>query len=476
MDIKTTNFIEKYANEVINENAAVFIGAGFSKTAGFVDWKSLLKDITKELELDIDKENNLTSIAQYYVNKNGRSGINDILSNEFLQDREPGKNHKILSKIPIKTYWTTNYDSLLEDALKNEGKIVDVKYCNEHLARTVPNRNVVLYKMHGDKSNPSTSVLIKDDYERYYKNYAPFITALSGDLSSKTFLFMGLSFKDPNLDYILSRMRVEYGEKCLKQHYAIFREISNVDYQDAAEYTYDLKRQKLFFDDLKRYAIRPIIVKEYSEITEILICIDKKINAKSTFISGSAYEYGTWNEKEAIHFIEMLSEQLIKEHYNIVSGFGLGVGSFVITGALKQIYMGDKKIDERRLLLRPFPQGILDESSRKELWTIYRKDMISHSGIVIFMFGNKKSDNGQVVDANGMMEEFNIAVKQGKLIIPIACTGYASLKIWDTVSNDIPKYFKKDTPQLKSLFMKLNEKTTSEILCQNIIKIIKLIV
>lgn len=88
----------------------------------------------------------------------------------------------------------TNYDSLLEDALNDEGKIVDVKYCNSHLSRTVPNRNVIVYKMHGDKSLPSEAVLIKDDYERYYKKQAPFVTTLCGELVAKTFLFVGFSF------------------------------------------------------------------------------------------------------------------------------------------------------------------------------------------------------------------------------------------------------------------------------------------
>ena len=34
-----------------------------------------------------------------------------------------------------------------------------------------------------------------------------FTTALQGDLVSKTFLFIGFSFEDPNLKYILSRIR-----------------------------------------------------------------------------------------------------------------------------------------------------------------------------------------------------------------------------------------------------------------------------
>lgn len=49
-------FINRYVKEIKEHNAAVFLGAGFSKSSGFVDWKSLLKGIADELGLDIEKE------------------------------------------------------------------------------------------------------------------------------------------------------------------------------------------------------------------------------------------------------------------------------------------------------------------------------------------------------------------------------------------------------------------------------------
>lgn len=190
----------------------MFIGAGFSMNAGYVDWKSLLSGIAEDLGLDIEKETDLVSLAQYNYNENGqnRGVINHALFEEFTKEKDLDENHKILAKLPISTFWTTNYDSLIEKALRDARKIVDVKYNNSHLSLTIPHRDAVVYKMHGDKSNPNEAILIKDDYEQYYQKHAQFITSLSGDLISKTFLFIGFSFSDPNLDYILSRIRIDY--------------------------------------------------------------------------------------------------------------------------------------------------------------------------------------------------------------------------------------------------------------------------
>lgn len=200
MNREISLFVDKYVKEIKDNNAAMFIGAGFSKSAGYVDWKNLLRSIAEDLELDVDKEYDLVSLAQYCYNKNGnRSLINDTIFDEFSKEKDIDENHRIIARLPILTYWTTNYDSLIEDALNDAKRIVDVKYSNKHLSLTKPHRDAIVYKMHGDKSNPDEAILIKDDYEQYYRNHAQFITALSGDLISKTFLLSDSVFLIPIL-------------------------------------------------------------------------------------------------------------------------------------------------------------------------------------------------------------------------------------------------------------------------------------
>jgi hypothetical protein len=36
-------------------DVAIFAGAGLSRAAGYVDWRSLLREIATELKLDIDR-------------------------------------------------------------------------------------------------------------------------------------------------------------------------------------------------------------------------------------------------------------------------------------------------------------------------------------------------------------------------------------------------------------------------------------
>ena len=467
-------FIDRYVKEIQNYTAAMFIGAGFSMNAGYVDWKSLLSGIAEDLGLDIEKETDLVSLAQYNYNENGqnRGVINHALFEEFTKEKDLDENHRILARLPISTFWTTNYDSLIEEALRDARKTVDVKLCNSQLSLTVPHRDAIVYKMHGDKSNPNEAILIKDDYEQYYQKHAQFITSLSGDLISKTFLFIGFSFSDPNLDYILSRIRIDYKENN-RQHYAIMRNVSKNDYESEADYDYAKRKQELFMGDLKRYSIKPLMIDDYSEITDILKEINRRLNHNNVFVSGSAYEYSEYSEDEkaATDFIQSLSQRLIQKGFNIISGFGLGVGSAVIYGALQEIYMKNQRINDERLLLRPFPQG----EDYKAMWKEYREDMISRAGVSIFIFGNKyDAENESTVLAGGMKQEFEMATEQHNLIVPVGCTGYMAHKIWEEIHEDLSKYYTNVDDELTVAFKKLNNKCETSQLIDNILSFIDL--
>lgn len=459
--MKKDLFIKELVKELSANNLAIFAGAGLSVSAGFVDWKKLLSELAEELELDIEKESdNLVSLAQYYVNsKNGnRNKINEIILNNFLnKDATLTENHKILARLPIDTFWTTNYDSMIEDALEDAGKVVDVKHCVEQLPVSIYKRDVVVYKMHGDASLPNNTVLIKDDYEKFHLTRNDFFNALRGDLLTKRFLFLGFSFSDPNIDYILSRIRVSYS-KNQKEHFCILRSV-----QDKEEFEYKKRKQQFFISDLKRVGINTLLIDDYSEITDILKEVELAQKRKTVFISGAAAEYDPYSKEEVEKFVSSLSQEILELGYRIVTGFGLGIGSSVISGAIEYLTKKRLKIDEDYLILRPFPQ----DKEGKKLWSSWREDMISYAGISIFLFGNKL-ENGKIVPSSGMQEEFDISKKNENILIPIASTGGISKKLWE---EDLNKQCKDN---IKDEMEKLSQENVSlDDIRSNIISILK---
>ena len=140
--------IANLANEISEANLAIFAGAGLSIPAGYVNWSQLLKPIAEELDLDIEKEVDLVALAQYHCNSNqaNRGKLNQLLIDEFSRNARATENHKILSRLPISTFWTTNYDKLIETSLIDAGKVPDVKYRNQQLAFTKPSAMLLFIK------------------------------------------------------------------------------------------------------------------------------------------------------------------------------------------------------------------------------------------------------------------------------------------------------------------------------------------
>lgn len=453
-------FIRDYVKDLNEGTASIFAGAGLSIPAGFVNWPDLMQEIAHDLGLIVDRENDLVSLAQFHVNENRtRSKINRKIIEEFTENSEETLNHNIIARLPISSVWTTNYDQLIEQAFAKENKVADIKYTNKQLLTNRPKRDVVIYKMHGDANHASEAILTKEDYEQYHQTHEPFIHALSGELTTKTFLFIGFSFTDPNLDYVLSRLNFRFSRD-KKQHYCLVKKhcLNDAQNPDQATLDYNSRKQQLVINDLKRYGIKTLILDDYEHITSILEEVERRFKKKTIFISGSAEIYDPYDKNEALGFIHLLSKKIIEQNFRIVNGFGWGVGSSVINGSLEAIGAKPMKFSESQLILKPFPQFESGKKKLPELWEDYRQKMISLSGISIFLFGNK-SNGDEIVEANGLIREFEISKEMGNICIPVGCTGYATKSISDLILANPNEYYE-DSDVVAPLIEKLADSNT----------------
>ncbi|MBZ0179425.1 MAG: SIR2 family protein [Melioribacteraceae bacterium] len=454
-------FIKDFVNDLHDGTASLFLGAGFSIPAGYVNWKDLMKEIAEDLELNINQETDLVSIAQYHVNENRtRAKLNRKILDEFTEDTAETENHRIIARLPISSVWTTNYDELIEKSFSKENKLVDVKYRTNQLMLSKPKRDTVIYKMHGDVNNASEAILTKEEYEQYHQTHEPFINILSSELTLKTFLFIGFSFSDPNLDYVLSRLNYRFKEN-KRQHYCFIKKpvLGDSQNKDKPTYDYNVRRQTLAINDLKRYGIKSLLIEDYEEITDILREIELRFKKKTIFISGSAVVYEPFTRDESAGFIHNLSKLIIENGYRIVNGFGWGVGSSVINGALEAIYSNPTRYNENQLILKPFPQFESGDKKLPELWDEYRNKMISQCGISLFVFGNKEFDSN-IVLADGVMREFEISKSKGNICIPIGVTNYASKKIFEIIAKEPEKYYE-EPEQILPILAKIADEKTS---------------
>lgn len=463
------SFIEQYSKAINEGYAAVFAGAGLSVASGYVDWKTLVTPLAEELNLNIEEENDLTKVAQYYRNEfKSRGDINQTIMEAFSKEKEPNENIDILTRLPIYTYWTTNYDKLLEEGFKNNNRKVDVKCRETRLSTQKYDRDAILYKMHGDVDDPAEAVLTKQDYEIYNQRNPLFTSILQGDLISKTFLFIGFSFEDPNLTNVLAATRNILDENISNNYWLEKRVTKPSDIEESTEakvrYEVDRTKQELKIHELQRYGIQTVYIGSYEEITEILKELEFLNLKRKIFISGSVTFYDKiWTKEKVNALCYSLAKELVKNNYQICSGFGYGVGSSVINGALEVIYSEKYKHVDDYLNLRPFPQNNSSVNQGNDVrQKMYRSEMVNGVGVVIFMFGNREGKDKKEELSEGLIEEFRIAKEQGKKIIPIGSTGGATKKIFEEVENNIIDY-----PYLKKhLSILKNNTDINELICE----------
>jgi len=393
-----------------------------------------------------------------------RGELDQILVEEYGKSNlEVSDNHRILARLPIQIYWTTNYDRLIEKALLEEGKTPDIKKAQSDLTVNLPKRDAIVYKMHGDIETVSETVLTKHEYEDYNKKRELFSIAFKSDYVSRTFLFIGFSFTDPNLDYLISRIRTTLGQNIKPDYYFIKKDAS----------VRNQRKQELRANSLKKYGLNPLWINDYPEIITILKEVESRFSRTTILISGSAEEYGIFGEKRATEFLHDLSKSLSHSSYKILTGFGWGVGSAVINGVLENMETERNQNMDNYLIMRPFPQFETKGKNLKELWAEYRKKFIPLAGIAIFVFGNRKNkESGQIEEGTGVIDEFEIAVENGVLVIPIGATGFVAKKLWDRVINSFDQYFPNHGNLFDDFKLLGDENLKNEIIIQTTIKLI----
>lgn len=437
------SYLDHIAEQMKLGYVSVFAGAGLSVASGYVDWKKLLEPLCKQMRLNIDKD--LTEIAQYYKNQYGRQGLNDVVFNEFAKVPKNNENVAWLAKLPIKEYWTTNYDDIIEREIEKRGKVVDTVIDQVSFKYHDPNREVVVYKMHGDKKHPDDVVLTKEDYQNYDEKRNLFTKLLSVELIRKTFLFIGFSFNDPNLERILSIAKNSLNNKVMPKHYCFMRKVQVIDYlndknkisESALErYIQDKNYQELRIKDMEIYGIYTILIDDFKQITLMLQYLYNKYITNNVFISGginpdNLSDYGDFNQLEdensnqlnrAERFLTLLGKALIDNEFQIYTGFGAGVGNYILSGVLTSIKNNPMNTDVTNSEIHISSlMGVEDELKYK-----IRKRLIEQcsSTIILFGFGEDK-------EKSGIFQEYKIAQEYGNYIVPVRATGFAAQKIYD---------------------------------------------
>lgn len=432
-------FLKEYSAALAEDTAAIFIGAGVSMAAGYPSWKALLQEIGEELGVDSGDVSDLAALAQWHIRQSaGATKIRQVIRDEIGAELPIPATVEVVARLPVKHIWTTNYDRLVERAFSAIGRPIEaVSAASDIVLKPRPGA-VRLYKMHGSVDRLDDVVISTDDYELFRSRRGAFLPLLHAHLSSLSFLFIGLSFTDPNVRHVLSSIRENFSE-APPEHFAIVRPPHREDFTKRAQYQARLTQHNLWADDLQRYGLKVVEIDSYDEVPQLLFDLERRVAQRRVWVSGS-WPVGVEGASRAEHVYQVayqLGFALGDLGYTLVSGAGVLVGSAAVSGFLSSLQRSAAWDLDHRLIARPFPQPLLGKEPNVEQWQLLRSELGRLSGSVIFV-GGQKVENGKIVDADGVLSEFEVGKASGSFLLPIGATGGAAKTIAEKLLTTSP--------------------------------------
>lgn len=194
-----TKDIVRLFRKIREEKVTLFIGSGFSLSAGAPSAKQIEDAIKADCESV--KGGDLQSISEDYVQRHNesRAELIKLLKSLFPDSALDDSCQKQLSQIPhFKKIFTTNYDSYIEDVYgANKCRVLR----NDVDMATLEHRSVDIYKLHGDFGCPDNIVITRDDYDNFLQRKKnPLMWAqLQSAMVDTHILFVGYSVDDQNI-------------------------------------------------------------------------------------------------------------------------------------------------------------------------------------------------------------------------------------------------------------------------------------
>ncbi len=209
-------------DRIRSDRCTPFLGAGVA--AGLLPLgKAVAKQLAAEHNYPFE-EIDLVKISQFVAITYDSMYPKELLAKELVGAKLPDisaerdEPHRLLAKLPLSVYLTTNYDQLMFEALSGQRKNPRRDFCcwrdfgyqlsSSQSTDSEPNvANPLVFHLHGCANIPESMVLTEDDYLEFLSSLKDrrdlLPHAVTKALAGNTLLFIGYQLADWNFRIIL---------------------------------------------------------------------------------------------------------------------------------------------------------------------------------------------------------------------------------------------------------------------------------
>lgn len=402
-------------------NAAVFVGAGLSMGAGLPSWGDLVEE--PRTRSNIPTNNDLPLVAEYILAEGtySRERLNQhILAAVSGADLQPTPALHHLVRMPVDQIWTTNYDPLIESTPQQAFKV----FATDEDVRFIGTSERPIIKMHGSVTAGATPrwesdpVITRSDYERYESEHPRTWALLRATYLSKTMLFLGFSFSDPNIE-VLQRLARLSRTAAADRHMAVLDRPED-------DGTDKLRRHELRVRDLEQSGVRVLEIDSFDQLTGILSDLVRRTREPRLFISGSR---GDETDETFEGVCEALASELAHRPSWELASLG-GHAGWGVSRRVGRLRRAEATYEANRIVLHyrrregQKPPDTLDERVGTAVFSDLEREplvqgVLDASRAVVVIKGGSRT-----------REEIDWATTFGAGVVPIATAGGAAYDYW----------------------------------------------
>ncbi|WP_084501275.1 SIR2 family protein [Nocardia xishanensis] len=427
------DLVNAFGEAVSAGNGALFVGAGLSVGAGLPTWPQLLKPLQDKA--NVPDHYDYPLIAEYIANdkKNvGREALCEHILEMIATPAAPTPGHHLLTQLPLKEIWTTNYDELIEHACDAS---TFVAVTDEDIRTIGTNRRTVI-KMHGSvatrNGGPAWAeppVITRSDYEQYEFRRPRTWALLRAAYVSKTFLFLGFSFTDPNIE-ILLRLARQHAMSVTDRHLTVLKRPAA-----GPERTLHDLRVK----DLEASGVKVCEIDEFHELQGIIQALVRRTRPLRLFISGSAGVDADGNPRddaEILPWCEKIAAQLAERSDWELTSLG-GPAGWSVTRDVANIRRSEQNYRPEKLTFyfreKQEPPPEMDERVGTSVYTDLAREqlvgmLLDDCRAILVIGGGARTE-----------EEIRWARERGVGIVALAASGGAALRDWQAHRGSPPE-------------------------------------
>jgi hypothetical protein len=203
-----------------------FVGAGVSASVEWTDgarvlrgpsWEEIVNQAAAELGFEVPqliraRGTDLQILEYFKLKFSGHTRLTNWLLKSMDPPDEAIRSSPIHSELAqmhsCSIMYTTNFDDFIERSFKLNGRPHQVVAIEEHMRTAADTTEIV--KFHGDWNHPDRMVLTESDYERRMAFSESLDLRLWSDLLNRSVLFLGYSFRDPNVSYLFRQVKERF--------------------------------------------------------------------------------------------------------------------------------------------------------------------------------------------------------------------------------------------------------------------------